>query len=197
MTPVSLAGVALSYRNGTATPTNFVFNRGRFGDGHIATFDRNTVLKLGPITQLSLQAFDTVWYADAGYRNIQWLERLALTRNISRDSSFAVGLRRIIGTPPAVGNFASYGVTPFPVGPASFSSATNVSVAYAYHRKRDELYLRLRRRERGHHEARAHPEVRVLFGRREGDVTKKDRLDEAVFCCCGAPVARSRARRFT
>jgi hypothetical protein len=141
MTPVSLAGVALSYRNGTATPTNFVFNRGRFGDGHIATFDRNTVLKLGPITQLSLQAFDTVWYADAGDRNIQWLERVALTRNISRESSFAVGWRRIIGTPPAVGNFASYGVTPFPVGPASFFSATNVSVAYAYHRKRDELYL--------------------------------------------------------
>ncbi|HWT04701.1 MAG TPA: hypothetical protein VN224_03005, partial [Xanthomonadales bacterium] len=115
--------------------------RGRFGDGHIATFDRNTVLKLGPITQLSLQAFDTVWYADAGYRNIQWLERLAVTRNISRDSSFAVGLRRIIGTPPAVGNFASYGVAPFPVGPASFYQATNISVAYAYHRKRDELYL--------------------------------------------------------
>ncbi len=139
------AGVARRHRArlplGTATPTNFVFNHGRFGDGHIATFDRNTVLKLGPITQLSLQAFDTVWYADAGYRNIQWLERLAVTRNISRDSSFAVGLRRIIGTPPAVGNFASYGVAPFPVGPASFFSATNVSVAYAYHRKRDELYL--------------------------------------------------------
>ena len=141
MTPVSLAGIALGYRSGTATPTNFVFNHGRFGDGHIATFDRNTVLKLGPITQLSLQAFDTVWYADAGYRNIQWLERLAVTRNISRDSSFAVGLRRIIGTPPAVGNFASYGVAPYPVWPASFLSATNVSVAYAYHRKRDELYL--------------------------------------------------------
>jgi hypothetical protein len=61
--------------------------------------------------------------------------------SISRDSSFAVGLRRIIGTPPAVGSFASFGTTPFPVGPASFSSATNVSVAYAYHRKRDELYL--------------------------------------------------------
>jgi hypothetical protein len=141
MTPVSLAGVALSYRNGTATPTNFVWNHGRFGDGYIATFDRNTVIKLGPITQLSLQAFDTVWYADAGYRNIQWLERLAVTRNISRDSSFAVGLRRIHGTPPAVGNFASYGEAPFATGPARFYYATNVSVAYAYHRKRDELYL--------------------------------------------------------
>jgi hypothetical protein len=141
MTPVSLAGIALGYRSGTATPTNFVFNHGRFGDGHIATFDRNTVLKLGPIMQLSLQAFDTAWYADAGYRNIQWLERVALTRNISRDSSFAVGLRRIHGTPPAVGNFFAYGSAPFPTGPASFFEATNVSVAYAYHRKRDELYL--------------------------------------------------------
>lgn len=141
LTPVSLEGIAVSYRNGTATPTNFVFNRGRFGDGHIATFDRNTVLKLGPITQLSLQAFDTVWYADAGYRNIQWLERAAITRNISRDSSFAVGLRRIHGTPPAVANYQNFGEAPFPTGPASFYYATNVSVAYAYHRKRDELYL--------------------------------------------------------
>src|SRR6202022_1989274 len=141
MTPVTLAGIALSYRNGSATPTNFVFNQGRYGDGRIATFDRNTVIKLGPITQLSLQAFDTVWYADARYRNIQWLERVALTRNISRDSSFAVGLRRIIGTPPAVANYFSYGVAPFPTGPASFYSASNVSVAYAYHRKRDELFV--------------------------------------------------------
>jgi hypothetical protein len=141
MTPVSLAGVALSYRNGTATPTNVVFNHGRYGDGQIAAIDRNTVLKLGPVTQLSLQAFDTVWYADAGYRNVQWLERIALTRNISREASFAVGVRRIHGTPPAVANFFSYGSVPFPTGPASFYSASNVSVAYALHRRRDELYV--------------------------------------------------------
>jgi hypothetical protein len=141
MTPVSLAGIAVGYRGGTATPTAFVYNHGRYGDGRIATFDRNTILKLGPITQLSLQAFDTVWYADAGYRNIQWLERAALTRNISRESSLAVGLRRIIGTPPAVANYYSFGSTPFPTGPASFFSATNVSLAYAYHRRHDELFL--------------------------------------------------------
>jgi len=140
-TPVSLAGIALGYRSGTATPTNFVYNQGHYGDGHIATFDRNTVLKLGPITQLSLQAFDTVWYANAGYRNVQWLERVALTRNISRDSSFAVGVRRIIGTPPAVANYFTYGVDPFPTAPATFYSASNVSVAYAIHRRHDELYL--------------------------------------------------------
>jgi len=141
LTPVSLGGVALGYRSYTATPTNFVYNQGRYGDGRIATFDRNTVLKLGPVTQIALQAFDTVWYADAGYRNVQWLERVALTRNISRDSSFAIGLRRIIGTPPAVANYFSYGVAPYATGPATFSSASNVSVAYAYHRKRDEFYL--------------------------------------------------------
>ena len=141
MTPVSLAGIALSYRSATATPTAFVYNGGRYGDGRIATFDRNTVIKLGPITQLAVQAFDTVWYADAGYRNVQWLERVALTRNISRETSFAIGLRRIIGTPPAVGNYFSFGSAPFPTGSASFFSASNVSVAYATHRKRDELYL--------------------------------------------------------
>ncbi|HEY0393803.1 MAG TPA: hypothetical protein VGD01_04850 [Candidatus Elarobacter sp.] len=141
MTPVSLAGVALSYRNATATPTNLVFNQGRYGDGRIATFDRNTVLKIGPLTQLALQGFDTVWYADAGYRNVQWLERVALTRNISRESSFAVGVRRIHGTPPAVPNYFTYGAAPFPAGPATFYAATNVSVAYAVHRKRDELFV--------------------------------------------------------
>jgi Carbohydrate family 9 binding domain-like len=141
MTPVSLEGIAVSYRGGTATPTAFIFNHGRYGDGRIATFDRNTVLKLGPLTQLSLQAFDTVWYADAGYRNVQWLERAALTRNISREASFAVGLRRIIGTPPSVAGYFSYGSTPFPTGRASFFSASNVSLAYAYHRKRDELFV--------------------------------------------------------
>jgi hypothetical protein len=141
MTPVSLAGVALSYRNGTATPTNVVFNQGRYGDGRIASIDRNTVLKLGPLTQLSLQAFDTVWRADAGYRNVQWLERAALTRNISREASVAVGVRRIIGTPPAVANYFTYGLAPYPAPPALFYSASNVSAAYAYHRKRDELFF--------------------------------------------------------
>jgi len=72
---------------------------------------------------------------------VQWLERAALTRNISRDSSLAIGVRRIIGTPPAVANFFTYGVAPYPTGPARFYSATNVSIAYALHRRRDELYL--------------------------------------------------------
>jgi hypothetical protein len=129
MTPLTLAGIALSYRNGTATPTNVVYNQGRFGDGRIAAIDRNTVLKIGRNTQLALQGYDTVWYADSGRRDVQWLERVAVTRTISRESSLAIGMRRIQGTPPSVGGIASY------------SNDTNVSLAYALHRRRDELYV--------------------------------------------------------
>ena len=50
-------------------------------------------------------------------------------------------MRKIIGTPPSVANFFAYGVPFAPAAPATFYAATNVSFAYAYHRKRDELYL--------------------------------------------------------
>ena len=118
-----------------------MFNHGRFGDGHIATFDRNTVLKLGPITQLSLQAFDTVWYADAGYRNIQWLERLASRATSratarSRSACAASSARR----PRSGTSRVRRRAVPCRRRRAS-TRRTNVSVAYAYHRKRDELYL--------------------------------------------------------
>jgi hypothetical protein len=129
LSPVTQVGVALGYLPGTSTPTSFVYNQGRFGNGRLGTFQRSSTFKLGPRTSISLQGDDTVWYADAGHRDVQWLERLAVTRQFSLNSSFAVGLRKIIGTPPTLDV------------PQSFVNQSNVSFAYSRRTQHSELFF--------------------------------------------------------
>ena len=62
---------------------------------------------------------------------MQWLERLGYTYATGANSSFAVGVRRIIGTPPVVD------ATALP----AFTSAWNLSFAYHRRTPHDELYF--------------------------------------------------------
>jgi hypothetical protein len=106
-----------------------VYNQGRFGNGRLDSFQRNSTFKVGPRTSVSLQADNTAWYGNAGQRDLQWLERLAVTRQFSLDSSFAVGLRKIIGTPPTLDV------------PQTFVNQTNVSFAYSRRTAHAELFF--------------------------------------------------------
>jgi hypothetical protein len=143
-TPISQNGVAVTYHSGTAnsvgsfgqhgsssTPTSVSFNTGRFGPGRVDSWTRGTTMTAGPRGSVSLELDDTRAYEDAGATYVQWLERLGYTYATGKNSSFALGVRRITGTPPVVD------VT----SPPSFSSAWNLS--FAYHRRlpHDELYL--------------------------------------------------------
>jgi len=143
-TPISQNGIGATWHSGTAndpgsngfhgssaTPTSMTYNAGRFGPGRVESWTRSSTMRAGPRGTLSLEADDTRAYEDAGATNVQWLERAGYSYATGRNSSFALGVRRIIGTPPVVDvRFAP-----------AFTSAWNVS--FAYHRRlpHDELYV--------------------------------------------------------
>ena len=143
-TPISQNGVGVTWHSGTAndpgsngfhgsssTPTSLVFNTGRFGPGRVDSWVRSSTMRAGPRGTLSLEADDTRGYEDNGTTNVQWLERLGYSYAAGPNSSFAVGVRRIIGTPPVVdaGNLPS------------FTRAWNLSFAYHRRTPHDELYF--------------------------------------------------------
>jgi hypothetical protein len=158
-TPISQNGVGITYHSGTvngpgnfpnhgagATPTSVTFNTGRFGPGRLDSWTRLTTMRAGMRGLLSFELDDTRQYLDRGGVNTQWLERASYSFAASANSSLALGVRRIVGTPPLV--FASSPVSctttvPQPatefVGPCT--GAWNLSASYHYRLPHDELYL--------------------------------------------------------
>jgi hypothetical protein len=143
-TPISQNGVGLTWHSGTAnqpgsygyhgssaTPTTITYNAGRFGPGRVESWTRSSTMRAGPRGTLSLEADDTRAYEDAGATNVQWLERLGYSYATGPNSSFALGVRRIIGTQPLLELSR----------PPGFVSAWNLSFAYHRRTPHDELYF--------------------------------------------------------
>lgn len=143
-TPVSQNGVGVTWHSGTAndpgsnmfhgssaTPTSVSWNTGRFGPGRVDAWFRSSTIRVGSRGSFSLEADDTRGYEDNGSTNVQWLERAGYTYAAGPNSSFSLGVRRIIGTPPIVD------IRSVP----SFTSAWNVSFAYHKRSPHDELYF--------------------------------------------------------
>ncbi len=143
-TPISQNGLGLTWHSGTAnspgnfgqhgsssTPASITYNTGRFGPGRVDSWTRGTTMVAGPRGTLSLEVDDTRGYEDGGATNVQWLERLGYSYATGPNSSFALGVRRIVGTPPLLDA----------TNPPAFTSAYNLS--FAYHRRlpHDELYV--------------------------------------------------------
>ena len=80
---------------------------------------------------LSLEADDTRGYEDNGTTNVQWLERAGYAYATGANSSLALGVRRIIGTPPIVDIRSLPG----------FTGAWNLSFAFHHRTPHDELYF--------------------------------------------------------
>ncbi len=143
-TPISQNGVGVVWHSGTynspgnnmyhgssSTPTTITYNTGRFGPGRVDSWVRSSTMRAGSRGSLLLEADDTRAYEDGGATNVQWLERVGYSYAAGRNSSLAVGVRRIIGTPPVVD------VTALP----AYSSAWNLSFAYHKRTPHDELYV--------------------------------------------------------
>lgn len=143
-TPISQNGAGITWHSGTAnnpgsnmyhgsssTPTSVAYNTGRFGPGRVDTWTRSSTIRAGSRGTLSAELDDTRAYEDGGATNVQWLERAGYSYATGANSSLAVGVRRIIGTPPVVD------VRALP----SFTSAWNVSFAYHKRTPHDELYI--------------------------------------------------------
>jgi hypothetical protein len=143
-TPISQNGVGVTWHSGTAnnpgsfgyhgssaTPTSVTYNTGRFGPGRVDSWTRSSTMRAGPRGTLGLEADDTRAYEDGGATNVQWLERLGYTYATGPNSSFALGVRRIIGTQPVL----EAGQRP------GFTNAWNLSFAYHRRTPHDELYF--------------------------------------------------------
>ena len=102
----------------SATPTTISLTTGRFGYGHLNYWSATTTQHALRNGLLSFELDESNQNMDSGAVYRQWLERLAYTYQAGPNSSFALGVRRIIGTPPVLD------------GAPLFQSGWNLSAAY-------------------------------------------------------------------
>ncbi|HEV3091053.1 MAG TPA: hypothetical protein VGX91_06350 [Candidatus Cybelea sp.] len=115
----------------SSTPTTISYNTGRYGTGRLDTWFRSSTIRVGNRGALTLALDDTAQWQPSPYQNnIQWFESLSYAYQISRNSSFAVGLRQVIGYPPIPNG-----------GGDCLGRCSNVSVAYHLRLRTSELYL--------------------------------------------------------
>jgi hypothetical protein len=79
---------------------------------------------------VTLEVDDTAQWMPKAPNNIQWFERLSYAYQIDRDSSLALGIRRVDGDPPIPNG-----------GGDCIGKCTNLSFSYHLRRRHAELYL--------------------------------------------------------
>lgn len=143
-TPVTQEGVAVTLDSGSqtnnptgfdthgpsSTPTTLSFDTGRFGAGRLDSWLRSSTLRAGSRGTLTLEVDDTDQTFANAAPNVQWFDRVGYTYQVSSESSFGIGLRKVIGSPPEPTG-----------GGGCFGTCTNVSVAYHARFAHSELYL--------------------------------------------------------
>ena len=92
----------------SATPTTIGFSTGRFGGGRLNSWTLTSTMRAMRLGLLSFELDGNIQQLDAGPRYSQWLERVSYTYQANRDTSFALGARRIIGTPPMLDAVPQY-----------------------------------------------------------------------------------------
>ncbi len=144
LTPISQnAGLSLTYHSGmqnnlnnfpthgsSATPTSIQWYTGNYGiGGRLDTWFRNSTVRVGSRGALTFTLDDTAQYFHAGSPNIQWFEEIAYAYQVSANSSFAIGVRRVVGYPPQPNG-----------GGDCAGSCSNISIAYHLRLRRAEVY---------------------------------------------------------
>lgn len=144
LTPISQnAGVSITYHSGmqnnlnnfpahgsSATPTSIQWYTGNYGlGGRLDTWFRNSTIRVGTRGALTLTLDDTAQYFHSGPANIQWFEQIAYAYQISSNSSFAIGVRRVVGFPPQPNG-----------GGNCMGTCSNISIAYHLRLRRAEIY---------------------------------------------------------
>ena len=130
--PFNGNGGALIYRGSTATPTSIVYQGGTYYHGHLTSWDYSTVIPVAKHLHLALEDDENYYASPTEPAAKQWLERASLDWQISRNASFDIGARRIIGRnlpnafePPQFG----------------FLNAGNISAAFHFLAAKNEFYL--------------------------------------------------------
>lgn len=144
LTPISQnAGFSITYHSGmqnnlnnfpthgsSATPTSIQWYTGNYGvGGRLDTWFRNSTIRVGNRGALTLTLDDTAQYFHTASANIQWFDGIAYAYQVSSNSSFAVGVRRVVGYPPQPNG-----------GGNCEGTCSNISIAYHLRLRRAEIY---------------------------------------------------------
>lgn len=127
--PVTQNGPMIGYRMHTSTPSMISYNQGRFGDGYLESWIRQTTVPLGSLGTVQFEGDDTNFAGPGGSELKQWLEKASFSFQTGHNTSLAIGVRRIIGVAP-----------PFQSTPV-FTDASNLSFAYHRMLDNDEVYF--------------------------------------------------------
>ncbi|HKU81272.1 MAG TPA: hypothetical protein VJP76_03805, partial [Candidatus Tumulicola sp.] len=118
------------YHGTSSDPTVLGYNTGNYGDGRLDTWYRTSTLRVGARGALTLVLDDTAqWFAHAA-PNVQWFENVSYSFEIDRNSSFGIGVRRVVGTPPDPNG-----------GGDCTGTCSNITVAYHLLLRHSEFYL--------------------------------------------------------
>jgi len=133
-TPITQQGAQLGYDLNSSMPTFASFNTGRFGPGRLDAWTRSTTLRDGPRGAVTFEFDDTDQFVDGGDRLTEWLERLSYSYQSGANQAVALGIRRIIGTPPIL-------IGPPPTGASAAQDAWNLSAAFHQKVPGGEVYV--------------------------------------------------------
>lgn len=118
------------YHGTSSDPTVLGYNTGQYGNGRLDTWYRSSTMRVGARGALTLVLDDTAqWFAHAS-PNVQWFENVSYSYQIDRNSSFAVGVRRVVGTPPDPNG-----------GGNCVGTCSNITLAYHLLLRHSEFYL--------------------------------------------------------
>jgi len=144
LTPISQSGgFSLTYHSGTqnnvgnfpshgssATPAYIQYYTGRYGLGRLDTWYRSATLRVGSRGYFTATIDNTAqWMPPGTPDNVQWFNSLSYSYQINRNSSFAIGVRKINGYAPVPNG-----------GGNCIGTCTNVSIAYHLRLLRYEIY---------------------------------------------------------
>lgn len=139
-------GGYVAYKLYTTTPSYVDYSGGPYYHGRLNAWTYSTTLPLAKRINLSLRASEsgylTRWFGEQTTR--QWLERVSVDWQISKNAQFDLGLRRIVGenlpasfAPLTYGSACSLNSSL----PGCLIDAENFSMAFHVLSARNELYL--------------------------------------------------------
>jgi hypothetical protein len=99
--PFSGNGASVGYRVNTATPLYVAFSGGPYYHGNLDSWQYVATPQLAPNVHLRLETDEDNYLSTSPgeMRSVFWLDRATLDWQISRDASFDLGARRLVGTP--------------------------------------------------------------------------------------------------
>ena len=144
--PFNTNGFYVSYKGQTSTPTYVQYTSGPYSHGHLTAWSYLTTLPVMHRLNLTLETDENLYggsHVVSEPAAKQWLERASLDFQFSREASFDIGARRIVGANLPNAFQAPDLPTPQLNGslPFDYVDAGNVSAAFHFLAAKNEFYV--------------------------------------------------------